>query len=206
MRDMPEVTGATPRRRTWAAATDEDLVRGVRRGEDGAFAELHARYRPVLHRYAGRFLGADHGGVEDVLQDVFQRTHAALTGDGARPLLLRPWLFRLTHNRAIDELRSSRRLQPHGERFEDSLPTAPLEAEVADRLALQETLADIASLPARQRAALVGAVLEGRSHEELAARLDTTAGASKALVNRARGGLIELRAARGADLAGAVAA
>lgn len=187
----------SPGTRRWADASDEQLVRGVRSGDDAAFSELHARYRGPLQRYAGGILGHRHPALDDVLQEVFQRAHAALSRPEARPLLLRPWLFRITHNRCIDELRSPRNGDVSLEVEELRGPVREsVWGEVATRLAVRETLSDMASLPARQRAALVAVAFEGRSHEQLAAELGTSVGASKSLLNRARGGLLELRAAR----------
>ncbi len=47
------------------------------------------------------------------------------------------------------------------------------------------------ALPARQRDALVGHALEGRSYRELASREQTTVSAIKTLIHRARSGLAE---------------
>jgi hypothetical protein len=63
-----------------ARKRDDELVARVRRGDEGAFAELYERHRPALVRYARRILG-DRGWVgllpEDVVQEVFVKAHAA---------------------------------------------------------------------------------------------------------------------------------
>jgi RNA polymerase sigma-70 factor (ECF subfamily) len=60
--------------------------------------------RPELHRYCARLMGSVIEG-EDVVQDALVRALAALPDlDEATPL--RPWLFRIAHNRALDLLRS----------------------------------------------------------------------------------------------------
>lgn len=194
----------TPAPRRWANASDDELVRGVRNGDESAFAELHGRYRAALERYAGGILGHRHPALDDVLQEVFHRAHAALSRPEARPLLVRPWLYRITHNRCIDELRSGRNADLDMEIDENRASAGDsLWGEVAARLTVHETLSDMASLPPRQRAALVAVAFEGRSHEQLAAELGTSIGASKSLVNRARGELVTLRAARAGGLAAA---
>ena len=84
--------------------SDEQLVALFRAGSDDAFRAIHDRYRARLLAYARQML---HGAVsdpEDALQDVFMRAYRALrTSD--RPVLLRAWLYRIAHNRCIDELR-----------------------------------------------------------------------------------------------------
>src|SRR5918997_958380 len=70
-------------------------------------AELARRHRKPLIRYARSLLRRSEHDAEDVVQDVLIRAHAAMrAGDG--PEELRPWLYRLTRNRAIDEVRRAR--------------------------------------------------------------------------------------------------
>jgi RNA polymerase sigma-70 factor (ECF subfamily) len=68
-------------------------------------------------------------------------------------------------------------------------------AALARREQLELVVGGLRDLPERQRAALVMHELEGRSHEEMAAALDVSVGASKALVCRARQGVAHLREA-----------
>src|SRR5688572_194941 len=89
-----------------AGTTDEELVARIRRGDEMAFAAVHARYRAMLERYALRLLGS-RPAAEDAVQDVFIRAHAAIVRD-ERHIELKPWLYRLTRNRAFDELRRPR--------------------------------------------------------------------------------------------------
>ena len=75
-----------------------------RRAELLALAEA---LRPELHRYCARLMGSVIDG-EDVVQDTLVRALAALQeieeqGEVRPPL--RPWLFRIAHNRALDLLR-----------------------------------------------------------------------------------------------------
>ncbi|RVB19864.1 RNA polymerase sigma factor, partial [Mesorhizobium sp. M7A.F.Ca.CA.002.10.1.1] len=65
---------------------------------------LAAAMRPELHRYCARLMGSVIDG-EDVVQDTFARAFVALNELGEVPQL-RPWLFRVAHNRALDLLRS----------------------------------------------------------------------------------------------------
>ena len=73
--------------------------------EDGRreFLALVADVRPELHRYCARMTGSIADG-EDVVQDTLARAYYALSELKELPPL-RPWLFRIAHNRAIDYLR-----------------------------------------------------------------------------------------------------
>ena len=84
--------------------TDEQLVALFRAGHDEAFQTIHDRYRSRLFAYARQMLGGSRSDAEDVLQDVFLRAYNALRVDG-RDVALRAWLYRVAHNRCIDQLR-----------------------------------------------------------------------------------------------------
>ena len=65
--------------------------------------------RPELHRYCARLMGSVIDG-EDVVQDTLARALVALQDlelkDPEETPPLRPWLFRIAHNRALTPLRS----------------------------------------------------------------------------------------------------
>ena len=64
---------------------------------------LAGELRPDLHRYCARLLGSVIDG-EDVVQDTLIRAFVALQDLDEAPQL-RPWLFRIAHNRGLDLLR-----------------------------------------------------------------------------------------------------
>jgi RNA polymerase sigma-70 factor (ECF subfamily) len=69
----------------------------------GRFMELVAEVRPELHRYCARMTGSVFDG-EDVVQDTLAKAWYALA-EMESPPPLRPWLFRIAHNAAMDFLR-----------------------------------------------------------------------------------------------------
>ena len=139
--------------------SDEQLVALFRAGSDDAFRAIHDRYRARLLAYARQML---HGAVsdpEDALQDVFMRAYRALRASD-RPVMLRAWLYRIAHNRCIDELRRPCPLP--SELAADAVPafSAPGAASeppaVAERsAALARLVADVQKLPSQQRSALL---------------------------------------------------
>ena len=147
----------------------------------------------MLERYALRLV-CSRTTAEDVVQEVFIRAHAAILRDD-RHIELKPWLYRLTRNRALDELRKPKadhvalydvteQPQVHG-------ASDPVEA-TARRQQLRDVVADLAALPDRQRDVLLRRELDGFSHEEVAQEFGITVAASKKLVNRARENLVHV--------------
>src|SRR5262244_4356835 len=67
------------------------------------FMDLVAEVRPELHRYCARMTGSVFDG-EDVVQDTLAKAWYALAEMEAPPPL-RPWLYRIAYNTAMDFLR-----------------------------------------------------------------------------------------------------
>lgn len=174
--------------------SDEQLVALFRQGSDDAFRVIHDRYRQRLFAYTRQMLGGSRSDAEDALQDVFLRAYNALRVDD-RPVALKAWLYRVAHNRCIDDLR--RPIPPHEAIFEVSrTPMHDPLAEAERRDDLRRLVADVQTLPEQQRSALLMRELEGLSYAELATALDVTVPAVKSLLVRARIGLVEAAEAR----------
>ena len=77
------------------------LFRG---GNEEAFRIIHDRYHQRLFAYARQMLPGARQDAEDALQDIFVRAYAGLRRSN-RELALRAWLYRVAHNRCVDELR-----------------------------------------------------------------------------------------------------
>lgn len=179
--------------------SDEQLVSLFRSGSEEAFRVIHDRYRQRLYAYARQMLGGSGSDAEDVMQDVFLRAYRALRVD-ERPVSLRAWLYRVAHNRCVDQLR--RPTPPPADVFE--LSRAPLQDPLAiaeRREDLRRLVADVRRLPAQQRSALLMREMDGMSYADLAVALETSVPAVKSLLVRARIGLVEAIEARDADCA-----
>jgi RNA polymerase sigma factor (sigma-70 family) len=198
-------TRLTPSRAPFSAAflrlrSDEQLVSLFRAGSDDAFRAIHERYRTRLLAYTRQMLRGGSADPEDALQDVFIRAYRALRAND-RPVLLRAWLYRIAHNRCIDELR--RPCPAPSELAADAQPAfgapggANEPAAAAERSAdLARLVADVRTLPSQQRSALLMRELQGLSYEELASALSISLPAVKSLLLRARTGLIDIADAR----------
>jgi RNA polymerase sigma-70 factor, ECF subfamily len=174
--------------------TDDELVRALRAGDPGAFDAIHDRYRAPLLAFARQMLGGRHHDAEEVVQDAFVRALGALR-QTEREMALRPWLYAITRNRALDELRRPQRaVAIAGEELLLPDPGGSPVSIVARREAVAQLVSDLEDLPTRQRRALVMHELEDRSHSQIGRVLNVSRGASKALVHRARGSLNARRA------------
>ena len=172
---------------TLRAQTDERLVELARSGNSGAFEAIAQRYRGPLLRQARRLLH-DHALAEDAVQQALLNAYRALRFGEARPQL-RPWLHRICHNSSLGLLRA--RAQG-AEPLPEDYGSAEGPDEVLERRErLSDVVTAIEALPARQRSAILLRELEGRTHEEIAAELDTAEGAVRQLIHRARAALRE---------------
>ena len=178
---------------------DAELARRVAAGDGAAFATLDERYRKPLTRYARSLLRRSEHDAEDVVQDVLIRAHAALReGDG--PGELRPWLYRLTRNRAIDEVRRARW---GDEALDDSAALLrddreEPEAVLRRKETMRRLVSDLADLPVRQRTALLAREVDDLSAEQVAQQLGVSVPAAQMLASRARENLLKTRSARDA--------
>ena len=178
-------------RRLLALAADERLVEQVRRGNDAAFEVVFERHAPALLAFSRHMLGSREEA-EDAVQLTFAAAHRDLLRQPERGVLLKPWLFTIARNRCLSMLRA-RREQPSelGE-----LPTDGLAQQVEERAELRQLLADVRELPEEQRSALLLAEVSDLSHAQVADVLGCEVARVKALVFRARGGLMDRRRAR----------
>jgi RNA polymerase sigma-70 factor (ECF subfamily) len=162
------------------------------------FLALVETIRPELHRYCARLTGSVIEG-EDIVQDTLAKAFYAL---GMAPEIppLRPWLFRIAHNAAIDHLRghATKLTDPS-----DELETTMAADSPADPATLRAALAKFLALPLQQRCAVILKDVLAFSVEEAAETMDTTVAAVKSALVRGR---TALRAATEQVIAGDAAA
>jgi RNA polymerase sigma-70 factor (ECF subfamily) len=147
-----------------------------------AFLETVTQLRPSLHRYCARMTGSVMDG-EDVVQEALFEAYRKLDKfDDRRPL--KPWLFRIAHNRCIDFLRK------RGVRVEAEtaamVPDAvnPVEPPALGLGRAVEHL--VTSLPPKERACVLLKDVFDYSLEEIAELVDSTVGGVKAALIRGR--------------------
>jgi RNA polymerase sigma-70 factor (ECF subfamily) len=177
-----------------AVALDADaaLMLRVRDGDDTSFARLLSRHRtPVVH-FLYRMV-ANRAVAEELAQEVFLRVYRSR--ERYEPTArFTTWLFRIATRIALNSLRDGKR-----ERGQSSLDEGPLENEsrqvadpapTAESALLREAKCEavrkaIASLPAKQRAAVVMHKYQELEYSQIAEALGCTEPALKSMLFRA---------------------
>jgi RNA polymerase sigma-70 factor (ECF subfamily) len=148
------------------------------------FLALVGSLRPALHRYCARMLGSAIDG-EDMVQEVLAQAYFKLSLL-KQEVPMRPWLFRIAHNRCVDALRL-RRLETtpldDGEEEDAAAGPDPVERGESVREALRTAVED---LPPRERSCLILKDVLDHTLEETAEALGSSVGAVKAALHRAR--------------------
>ncbi|MFM9977802.1 MAG: sigma-70 family RNA polymerase sigma factor [Sphingomonadaceae bacterium] len=154
------------------------LMMGSLTGEAAATRALLTALLPVLRGYFGRRLGAAVDA-EDLVQDTLIAVHTRRASyDPARPFT--PWLFAIARYRLIDRYR----------RLRYDLDLDDIAGLVGDggfedaEGARMDIAALLATLPAKQAAAIRATKLEGLSVTETAARHDMSESDVKVSVHR----------------------
>ncbi|MDQ6611792.1 MAG: RNA polymerase sigma factor, partial [Gemmatimonadota bacterium] len=144
------------------------------------FDELVRALRPELHRYCARMTGSAIDG-EDIVQDTLAAGFFHLSSLGSMPEL-RPWLFRIAHNKSIDYLRRPERR--HDE-LPDGLPQPIVETEPLEQAEIAEyALSWYLKLTALQRSCVILMDVLGHSMAELCDILDLSLPAVKGALHR----------------------
>jgi RNA polymerase sigma factor (sigma-70 family) len=160
---------------------------------------LTGELRPELHRYCARLMGSVIDG-EDVVQDTLARAFVALQDfeeQGLETPPLRPWLFRIAHNRALDLLRGRavRMTEPIDAALDVADPATPDPVEMLMRQeAVKTAVSRFAELPTVQRSVVILKDVLDERLTEIAALLDLTVDAVKGHLARGRARLRQINA------------
>jgi len=159
-----------------------DLMTRCARGDQGAFRELYALTSPQLLALLIRMLRR-RDLAEEVLQETFVsawRNAPEYTASRGRAFA---WLTTIARNRALDELRRTRRAAIDPNAALDQLPDEEAEETYgpSEVRALAECLD---ALPDGQRRGVQLAYLDGLSHDEIAQALRAPLGTVKSWVRR----------------------
>jgi RNA polymerase sigma-70 factor (ECF subfamily) len=174
------VRAPSPRAPDWVA-----WVLAARRGERTAFAQLHARFRGLVHAIViAKVPAAD---AADLTQDVFVtmlQLLDTLEDDRAFPA----WLMQLARHRALKFLRDARQHAPLDEATHQASP------DCSGRPDTRKVLAALQSLPEAYAETLAMRLLEGLTGPEISERTGLSPGSVRVNLHR---GMVKLRAALG---------
>jgi RNA polymerase sigma-70 factor (ECF subfamily) len=160
------------------------LVAACLRGEALAQRKLYDRFAGKMLACTLRYCG-NRADAEDCLLQGFEKVFRSLAtyqGQGA----LEGWVRRIMVREALQHLRKRSLLFVQVDADLDAEPTAQTWADAAEALAVEDVLTAIASLPEGYRTVFNLSVVEGFSHEEIAATLGISENTCRSQLFRAR--------------------
>ncbi len=174
--------------------TEQELIYGLRNGEEWAFRELVNRFQNNVFNTSLGLL-QQHADAEDIAQEVFIQVYRSINSFKAESSLS-TWIYRITITKSLDHLRSKKRKKRFG--FVSSLfgagETAFDELKDFDHPGVQLDRKEdaailfklIAQLPENQQAAFILNKVEELSYREIASILNSTEAAVDSLLQRAK--------------------
>lgn len=175
---------------------DSELMLAIKAGDRRAFSVLFQNYVRPLHSFVSRFIG-NHSITEELVQEIFIKVYRAAESYEPRGRFS-TFLYCIATNHCLNELRRA----DYRTRFESieqsNVPGSSSKIELpdlnnpgAEKLLCGRDLAHkiqdiLLDLPDNQRAALLLHRIEGLSYQEIAEALDTSIGAVKSLIHRAK--------------------
>lgn len=165
----------------YETAEDASLVAAAKAGDLTAFEALLRRHTRVVYAHALRFFG-DRTAAEDISQEVFVKVYRSLDSFDERARFS-TWLFRVTRNCCLDEVRAGRR-RPEAV---DPLEIHGSSPDFSDEVILSAAI-ELATraLPPEDRDALSAVAVFGLTYAEAGRALGVPAGTVKSRVFRAR--------------------
>lgn len=152
--------------------TDQELVSEITDQNRDALAALYQRYGRRVFGMAARLLN-DASSSEEVTQDVFLRVWNRASSYAPDKGKFTTWLFRIAHNRAVDELRKRKRDKSrHADDIADhydleSSDISPPEAAVA-KSEYASVRKALSTLPDPQRQVVELSYFKGLTQSEIA--------------------------------------
>jgi RNA polymerase sigma-70 factor, ECF subfamily len=177
---------------------DSALVADIRRGNDDAFRQLVERYQTPVYNLAFRMLG-NPSDAEDAAQETFLRAYARLNSFRPKEKFA-TWLLSIAAHYCIDRMR---RRSYYDSLDDDALrETLPndgpmIEDDLLQRENEKEIIRLLDHLEPTTRLVVVLKYWHDQSIEEIARTIDSTIGAVKVKLHRARkalrAGMIQAR-------------
>jgi len=163
---------------------DPAVLRKAQKGDERAFAIILRTYETPVYNYVLRLTG-DKVLAEDLTQEVFLRVYQGLPRFSLR-CKFTTWLFQVTKNRVLDELRAKER-RPVAPANLDDLPQLEVVDQPVERVETIDALwRAIEVLPVDLKMALLLRDVVGLSYNEIADSLEITLATVKWRIFKAR--------------------
>lgn len=165
---------------------DADLLVRYAQGDASAARLLTLRLTPRAFGQAARMLG-DTNEAEDVAQEAMMRLWRVAPDWRLGEAKVTTWLYRVVSNLCTDRLRKRSRGTVRLEDVaEPTDPTPSVETQMQDTARHSALRTALASLPERQRVAVVMRHFDGASNPEIAQALDISTEAVESLTARGK--------------------
>jgi RNA polymerase sigma-70 factor, ECF subfamily len=163
---------------------DNDVLRAAQRGDDKAFATIVRAYEKPVFNYVLRLTG-DRSLAEDLTQEVFVRVFQGLPRFSMRSKFT-TWLFQVTKNRVLDELRARER-RPQSVSTLEEAPALEVLDQPVDRLETMDAVwRAVHELNPDLKMALLLRDVVGMPYNEIADSLECTLATVKWRIFKAR--------------------
>jgi RNA polymerase sigma-70 factor, ECF subfamily len=166
------------------AQPDLGVLRKAQRGDERAFSLIVRAYEVPVFNYVMRLVG-DRALAEDLTQEVFIRVFQGLPKFSLRSKFT-TWLFQVTKNRVLDELRASERRPRALVAIDDAPPLEVVDAPLEQLETIQALWQAVDELNTDLKMALLLRDVVGLSYNEIADSLDTTLATVKWRIFKAR--------------------
>jgi RNA polymerase sigma-70 factor, ECF subfamily len=166
------------------AQPDFGVLRKAQRGDERAFCLILRAYEVPVYNYVLRLVG-DRALAEDLTQEVFLRVYQGLPNFSLRSKFT-TWLFQVTKNRVLDELRAVERRPRATVALEDVPPLEVLDAPFERLEAIDAVWRAVTNLNVDLKMALLLRDVVGMSYTEIADALEITLATVKWRIYKAR--------------------
>ena len=163
---------------------DHGVLRKAQRGDERAFDLIVRAYEQPVYNYVLRLVG-DRSLAEDLTQEVFLRVYQGLPGFSDRSRFT-TWLFQVTKNRVLDELRALERRPRSVVNIEDIPPLEVVDAPFERIEAIDAVWRAVEHLSTDLKMALLLRDIVGLSYTEIADSLEVTLATVKWRIYKAR--------------------
>jgi RNA polymerase sigma-70 factor (ECF subfamily) len=166
------------------AQPDFGVLRKAQRGDERAFTLIVRAYEGPVYNYVLRLVG-DRSLAEDLTQEVFLRVYQGLPRFSLRSKFT-TWLFQVTKNRVLDELRATERRPRATIGLDDIPPLEVLDAPFERLEAIDAVWRSVELLNVDLKMALLLRDVVGMSYTEIADSLEITLATVKWRIYKAR--------------------
>jgi RNA polymerase sigma-70 factor, ECF subfamily len=163
---------------------DPGVLRKAQKGDERAFSIILRTYQVPVFNYVLRLVG-DRSQAEDLTQEVFLRVFQGLPRFSSRSKFT-TWLFQVTKNRVLDELRASERRPRAVVALEDIPPLEVVDAPMERVEAIDAVWRAVEALNVDLKMALLLRDVVGLSYTEIADSLEITLATVKWRIYKAR--------------------